>query len=233
MITKCKFQLFERIDEIFCDSSITYNQYNESGNLAKTIDPLGNETNYRYDNLGRKISETNAEGGVTKFVYWHDGQMQSLTDPVGNKTIWIYNLLGRVSREIITLDKKVIARFFYYDANGNIVTKIDRNNRVTSWTYDKLNRPTSEIWHSRWRSFIDNKQPIKKFTTTYNNKGKIESTEDGDNKFTFAYGIFGNEIKQNQNLADLGKPIKFNFVTNINGQKTEKILNVDGKTALS
>jgi RHS repeat-associated protein len=155
--------------------------------------------------------------------------MQSLTDPVGNKTIWVYNLLGRVSREIITLDKKVVARFFYYDANGNIVTKIDRNNRVTSWTYDKLNRATSEIWHSNWRSFIDNKQPIKKFTTTYNNKGKIESTEDGYNKFTFSYGIFGNEIKQNQNLSDLGKPIEFNFVTNINGQKTEKILNVDGK----
>ncbi|MDR1483980.1 MAG: hypothetical protein LBT09_04065, partial [Planctomycetaceae bacterium] len=147
---KWKSQLLERIDEIFHYNSITYNQYDESKNLAKTIDPLGNKTNYRYDNLGRKISETNAEGGVTKFAYWHDGQMQSLTDPVGNKTIWIYNLLGRVSREIITLDKKVVARFFYYDANGNIVTKIDRNNRVTSWTYDKLNRATSEIWHDSW-----------------------------------------------------------------------------------
>jgi RHS repeat-associated protein len=229
MIAKRKSQLIERVDEIFLNDHTKYRQYDESGNLVKTIDPLGNETNYRYDNFGRKISETNAEGGVTKFAYWRDGQMQSLTDPVGNKTIWVYNLLGRVSREIITLDKKVVARFFYYDVNGNIVTKIDRNNRVTSWTYDKLNRATSEIWHSSWRSFIDNKQPIKKFTTTYNNKGKIESTEDGDNNFTFAYGIFGNEIKQNQNLSDLGKPIEFNFVTNINGQKTEKILNVDGK----
>jgi YD repeat-containing protein len=129
MIDKWKFKLLEQVDEIFRDGLITYNQYDDSGNLAKTIDPLGNETNYRYDNLGRKISEINAEGGVTKFSYWHDGQMQSLTDPVGNKTRWVYNFLGRVSREVITLDKKSVTRFFYYDANGNIVTKIDRNKR--------------------------------------------------------------------------------------------------------
>jgi YD repeat-containing protein len=108
IITKGKYQLLERVDKIFHNSHIKDRQYDESGNLAKTIDPLGNETNYRYDNLGRKISETNAEGGVTKFAYWHDGQMYSLTDPVGNKTSWVYNFLGRVSRETINLDKKIV-----------------------------------------------------------------------------------------------------------------------------
>ncbi|MDR2171337.1 MAG: hypothetical protein LBP59_14435, partial [Planctomycetaceae bacterium] len=176
----------------------------------QSYDTLGNETNYRYDNLGRKISETNAEGGITKFVYYQDGQMKSLTDPVGNKTSWTYNLLGRVSRETITLDKKLRTRFFYYDANGNITTKLDRNNRLTTWTYDKLNRPTSENWYETWSSFYTNKPPIKKFQTIYNNKGKIASTEDDNNKFTFSYGIFGNEIKRIQKLADLEKPVEFN-----------------------
>ncbi|MDR2168952.1 MAG: hypothetical protein LBP59_02305 [Planctomycetaceae bacterium] len=120
------------------DGPITYQQYDEAGNLIKTIAPLGNETNYRYDNLGRKISETNAEGSITKFVYYQDGQMKSLTDPVGNRTSWTYNLIGRVSRETITLDKKLRTRFFYYDANGNITTKLDRNNRLTTWTYNQL-----------------------------------------------------------------------------------------------
>jgi RHS repeat-associated protein len=130
---------------------------------------------------------------------------------------------------MITLDKKMRTRYFYYDVAGNITIKVDRNNRVTSWTYDKLNRPTSEVWHDTWRSFHENKQPIKKFTTTYNHSGNIATTEDGDNKFTFAYGTFGNEIKQTQNLADLEKPIEFNFVTNINGFNTEKIVKVDNK----
>jgi RHS repeat-associated protein len=153
--------------------------------------------------------------------------MQSLIDPVGNKTIWVYNLLGRVSREIITLNKKIVTRFFCYDANGNIVTKIDRNNRVTSWTYDKLNRVTSEIWHDSWRSFIDNKPPIKKFMTTYTNKGKIESTEDGDNKFTFSYGLFGNELKQMQNVVGFDKTFTFYFTHDINDFKIEKTLALD------
>ncbi|MDR2642469.1 MAG: hypothetical protein LBC74_06715, partial [Planctomycetaceae bacterium] len=106
---------------------------------------------------------------------------------------------------------------------------VDRNNRVTSWTYDKLNRPTSEVWHDTWRSFHENKQPIKKFTTTYNHSGKIASTDDGNSKFIFAYGTFGNEIKQNQNLADLEKPIELNFVNDINGFNIEKIVKIDGK----
>ncbi|MDR2344507.1 MAG: hypothetical protein LBE18_00420 [Planctomycetaceae bacterium] len=203
-------------------------EYDIAGNRTKIIDPLGNETIYRYDNLRRKISETNAEGGETKFTYYKDGQMKSLTDPVGNTTSWTYNLLGKVSREIITLDGKFKERLFYYNANGNIVTKIDRNNRVTTWTYDKLNRATSENWYDTWQSFVDNKSPIKNITTKYQN-GKIKSIEDGDSKFTFDYGIFGNEIKEIQNLADFSKPIEFNFVTDINGLITEKILKVDDK----
>ncbi|MDR1480114.1 MAG: hypothetical protein LBJ00_14355, partial [Planctomycetaceae bacterium] len=41
--------------------------------------------------------------------------------------------------------------------------------------------------------------------------------------------IFGNKIKEIQTLADFGKSVEFNFVTDINGLNTEKILKVDGK----
>jgi RHS repeat-associated protein len=211
------------------DGPITRQEYDLLSNVVKITDPLGNMITYRYDNLKRKISETNSEGGITIFTYHEDGQMRSLTDPVGNTTSWTYNLLGRVSREMLTLDKKMRTRYFYYDVAGNIIIKVDRNNRVTSWTYDKLNRATSEVWHDTWRSFHENKQPIKKFTTTYNHSGKIASTEDGDSRFTFVYGIFGNEIKQTPHLADLGKAIELNFVTDINGFNTEKIVKVYNK----
>ncbi|MDR1925382.1 MAG: hypothetical protein LBQ66_13510, partial [Planctomycetaceae bacterium] len=42
-------------------------------------------------------------------------------------------------------------------------------------------------------------------------------------------GIFGNEIKQVQTIAGFNKPIEQNFVTDINGLKTEKSFSVDGK----
>jgi YD repeat-containing protein len=98
------------------------------------------------------------------------------------------------------LDQKILTLFFYRNALGNIVTKIDRGSRAISWTFDKRNRPTFEIWYDSLTSFRANK-PHKKITTTYNNRGKLESINDGENKFTFSYGAFGNEIKQTQNLS--------------------------------
>jgi YD repeat-containing protein len=188
------------------------------GNITKTTDPIGNVTVSAHDNLGRKISETNAEGGVTKFTFDATGRMSSLTDPVGNKTTWTRNIIGQVSRETVVIDNISRVRYFDYDASGNIIAKYDRNKRVTEWTFDKLNRHTSEIWYDSaqsWRA----KKPYKKFTTTYNRKGKIETIQDNDNKFTFDYGVFGNEIKQVQNITGFNKPIEQNFVTDINGLK--------------
>jgi uncharacterized protein RhaS with RHS repeats len=45
----------KRVDKIFHNSRTKDRQYDESGNLAKTIDPLGNETNYRYDKISQFI----------------------------------------------------------------------------------------------------------------------------------------------------------------------------------
>jgi YD repeat-containing protein len=70
------------------DGAITQNEHDLNGNIIKTMDPLDNETISRYDNLNRKISETNAEGGETKYTYDSAGRMKSLTDPVGNTTSW-------------------------------------------------------------------------------------------------------------------------------------------------
>ncbi|MDR2642176.1 MAG: hypothetical protein LBC74_05225, partial [Planctomycetaceae bacterium] len=149
------------------DGAITRNEHDLNGNIIKTIDPLGNETINRYDNLNRKISETNAEGGETKYTYDSACRMKSLTDPVGNITSWSYNFLGRVSREEIVINGIRQNRYFYYDGAGNLICKIDRNSHVIEWTYDGLNRQKSEIWYDTINLWIK-KTPSKKFTTIYN-----------------------------------------------------------------
>jgi YD repeat-containing protein len=214
--------------QTYGEGPTTLHEFALSGNLIKKTDPLNNITIFSYDNLNRKISETNVEGGVTTFEYDSVGRMKSLTDPVSNTTSWSYNLLGRVSRERIVIDNVIYTRYFYYDSAENIVRKIDRNRRVTEWTFDGLNRHTSEIWYDDGNTWFK-KTPSKKITTIYSNRGKIESVDDGDNKFTFAYGIFRNEIKQIQKLYDFEKPIEFNFVTDINGFNKEKIVKIDDK----
>ena len=41
----------------------TQYEYDVLGNLVSTTDPLGHETRYAYDNLGRQIGKKSAEGG--------------------------------------------------------------------------------------------------------------------------------------------------------------------------
>jgi YD repeat-containing protein len=183
------------------------------------FDTNWNFVHYHYDNLNRKTSEINAEGGETKYTYDSAGRMKSLTDPVGNTTSWSYNFLGLVSREVIVQNGVRQNHYFYYDGAGNIIRKFDRNGRVTKWTYDGLNRHKTEIWHGTINLWLQ-KKTSKQFTTTYNDRGKLESIDDGKSKFTFTYGIFGNKIKEVQKLAGFEKPIEFNLVTNINGLNT-------------
>jgi YD repeat-containing protein len=98
------------------DGAITRNEHDLNGNIIKMIDPLGNETNYCYDNLNRKIFEINAEGGETKYTYDSVGRMKTLTDPVGNTMSWSYNFLGLVSREEIVQNGVRQNRYFFMKA---------------------------------------------------------------------------------------------------------------------
>ncbi|MGL4941572.1 MAG: RHS repeat-associated core domain-containing protein, partial [Thermoguttaceae bacterium] len=207
---------------------VTRHEYDTLGNLVKTIDPLGHETRFAYDNLRRKIGEKNAEGGVTRFRYDSEGRMLSLTDPVDNTTSWIFGMNGRIAAEHITIDGVQHNRQFFYDASNNIVSKTDRNGRITAYTFDKLNRHTSEIWYDDYAA-LQEKKPSKVFKTTYNRAGKMATMDDGDNKFEFTYGVFGNEINQKQTLAGLEKPLEFEYATDISGLRTQYSAKVDGK----
>jgi RHS repeat-associated protein len=209
------------------NAAVTLREYDKLGRVIKTIDALGNVTIYSYDNLGRKTSETNAEGGTTKFTYDNRGRMKTLTDPIGNTTSWTYNIIGQTAGEHVMLDGLVQSRLFFYDASGNIISKVDRNNRITEWTFDRLNRHTSEIWYDNYESWTK-KNATKKFVTTYNRAGKLSTVDDGENKFSFSYGVFGNETKQVQKLAGLEKPVEFNYTTDITNLRTETNLKASG-----
>jgi RHS repeat-associated protein len=57
----------------------------------------------------------------------------------------------------------------------------------------------------------------------------MSSVDDGENKFMFAYGVFGNEMKQVQKLSGLNRPVEFNYETDITGFKTESALLLGGE----
>ena len=52
-------------------------------------------------------------------------------------------LLNRMSQDTDSLG---YSDYYNYDADGNLIRKIDRDGRITRYTYDNLNRETAETW---------------------------------------------------------------------------------------
>jgi RHS repeat-associated protein len=100
-------------------------------------------TSYAYDYLNRLSSTTDPLSGSTTFTYDLMGRLTNLRDPVNNDTAWAYDNGGRVTMETNELNN---TRSFWHDAAGNLTRKKDRNERVTQYTFDDLDRMTAEKW---------------------------------------------------------------------------------------
>lgn len=106
----------------------THFTYNPAGYLVVVEDPVGNETTYTYDSLGRQLTEVRPSGNVeeaepaahtTTFTYDAAENRLSATDPLSHKREWTY------------------------DPNGNVATATDSNDHTTKYVYDAANRPIS------------------------------------------------------------------------------------------
>jgi RHS repeat-associated protein len=138
----------------------------DSGLVVKIVQPNGGETNYEYNEIGWKISETNAIGRVTKFEYDHLGNTIKTIDPDDTSISVTYN------------------------ENNLPVKAIDKMGGVWSWAFDErlrliqrkdpLGRSTRFEYNGRYLSrFID---PSGLSTNiTFDNNGNLRAltTPDG------------------------------------------------------
>lgn len=119
--TRYAYDKLSRLTQV--EDGITAAQLTASPTAA--FGTLGKVTTYAYDELGNKISQTDAQGRVTKWDYDNAGRIVSRTLP--NHT---------------TANPQV--ERFAYDLNGNRVSHTDFNGKQTRWDYDSLNRPFKE-----------------------------------------------------------------------------------------
>ncbi|HWS88127.1 MAG TPA: RHS repeat-associated core domain-containing protein [Pyrinomonadaceae bacterium] len=98
---------------------VTVVEYNQRGNVVKTIDPQGNVKTATYDDRGNKLSETNAAGKTTSYTYDARDNRTAVTDPLGNVTR------------------------FAYDSRSQLLTATDPQGRVTSHSYSPAGAPLS------------------------------------------------------------------------------------------
>jgi RHS repeat-associated protein len=138
-------------------SPVTTYEYDAAGQLLSVTDPLGRETSYQYDPLGRRIKliqpDPDGVGGEdppeTDYEFDFAGHLVSVTDPLGNVTTYAYdNLYRRVSTTQPDPDAggalSAPVTSFSYDAAGNMTSLTDPVGNVTSWVYDAHNRTIEE-----------------------------------------------------------------------------------------
>ena len=153
---------------------ITRYEYDVRGNLVKVVqviddaDPTSDRvTEYGYDLLNRRIKETQPDpdlepGGangplpppVIQTAYNAFGEAIKITGTNLGETSYQFDGLGRLITETLPDPDKVPGGSdgplaapvieYAYDAAGNRVGMKDAVGSITTWLYDKLNRPVEE-----------------------------------------------------------------------------------------
>jgi YD repeat-containing protein len=171
---------------------ITGQSYDNVGNVDSETDGNGNTTLYRYDEYHRLISVTNAKNEVTSYTYDANGNLLTFTDWKGNVKTYEYNVANLVIKEIANGGRTGTAGSYTYDparvvyytytANGQVLTKVDRNGETTAYTYDIHGRVLAMEAGSITVSY------------TYDNNGNILTMTDGTGTTTKTYDAFNRVV---------------------------------------
>jgi RHS repeat-associated protein len=147
---------------LYPDGSYVSNQYTIL-DLTATKDRLTNWTFFTYDNMRRKIAETNALGNTTIYNYCPCGSLNFIMDAAGNTTTFSYDNQGNLTNtlypdyysltRVYDLLRRVVSTS---DSGNNNVTNTYNNQgllttvsntvgQVQSATYDILDRTTTNV----------------------------------------------------------------------------------------
>ncbi|WLR42507.1 DNRLRE domain-containing protein [Bacillus carboniphilus] len=140
-------------------TATTSYEYDDKGNLEKTVDPEGRTISYTYDDIGNQETMTNEFGHTTTYKYDSKGRVQKIIeplnkvteiveydeqgnpkkikDPKGNITESKYDLLDRLVK---TTDAKGNTIERNYDLTHNLDDVTDAKGYLTDFEYDEVGR---------------------------------------------------------------------------------------------
>jgi RHS repeat-associated protein len=127
---------------------VTDYEYDAKGNptkviKAKGVSGFGFATTNAYDPLDRVKTSTDSRNGVTQLGYDGIDQLKQVTDPRNLVTSYQRNGLGDLT-QLVSPDTGTANST--YDANGNLLTRIDSRGVQATYVYDDINRMTSAIY---------------------------------------------------------------------------------------
>ncbi len=136
-------ELDQRIQTTYHNTSSTQARYDALGARTAMIDQEAIRTDYGYDNAGRLDSvqaQVTVDGGVlpaTTYSYDEVGNKLSQTDAEGRTTSWTYDYYGRVLSRTLP---ELMAETFSYDDVARTTTHTDFNGDITITTQDNMGR---------------------------------------------------------------------------------------------
>ncbi len=180
-------------------------EYDEVGRILKVIDPHTHLTNQSYDLNGNVVSITDELGNTRYIEYDNNQNVVKKSDNLDNNILFTYdsmnNLTSITSRSSVgnnittyeyDLDDKLIketdvlgnSNLTTYDSVGRVETFIDKDGIKTTFTYDKLNRPTKVEYGDG-----------TEVNYTFNADGTINNFVDWNGTTSFEYDANGRTIK--------------------------------------
>ncbi len=170
--------------------------YDLVGNVIKSVDECGRETEFEYNErnflVSSKAFSSAVDGMKTEYVYDAEGNIikasyGSISDPSRrNITQNIYDKNGNL---IKTIDNSGKMSYYKYDNGGNVIKSTDPKGIVTKYEYDVLGRKIK----------VSNGIDPDTFYS-YNILGDIESINNGDKSITYTYngrGLLSHSFKGN------------------------------------
>jgi len=164
----------EHNKDFYLEENETYNtsySYNEADDLVSVRDHFGNNFNFTFDSLGRKLSLIDPDLGTWTYEYDRVGNLIKQSDNGGNEIFIGYDPLNRITHR--NTSSQVLSFTYDEDYQGTLTSK-NTSNITYGFKYDDRLRVIEEITNIR------NHTLVKRFT--YDSKDRILETRLPDNE---------------------------------------------------
>jgi RHS repeat-associated protein len=169
-------------------------EYDERGNVVRTVDEAGNVNTRSFDARNNLLSETDAFGATSTMVYDAANNATRASDPLGGVGQYTYN----ARQQLLSIqDPRGNTTTNSYDAKGNLTTSTDAAGNVTSYAYDARGNRSSRT---------DALGGV--VTYTYDARGNLTRERDAlGNESSYTYDANGKRLTETRTRLLAGLPV--------------------------
>jgi RHS repeat-associated protein len=184
----------------------TYSYNNWSTIIVDALNNSKTLHNDAFDRLVQVDEYNNDEIYLTRYSYTANNNLSKITDAHGNVRNFSYDGLGRrlSAEDLHAIEDETFGVYtFVYDNNSNIVQNTTPNNDTVYYTYDSLNRKTTESLNTQ-----NNTQVQYFYDSCQNGKTRLCATATDEVFSQFKYDGNGNIVEENRTVDQVEYAVK-------------------------